>query len=336
MGKTLFRADEGAATETLTPKSAGPRPLMVDHYWQHLQTTTNRHGRPYDAATIKSYMRCVRELAKWLDAQSIPGDLTPACAPSVLNDFFRSYLTGHSLNGTALMHRSLRPLFNWLERETDTPSPYRSRDLVSYKPRRHKPKVLSHGFITELLGSLDKSFTGTRDEAIIRLLLEGLRVGELLAIEIGQVPSMDHRVIRVVPRKGERQYAEGSGRRIHLTEATVRALHRYVRARATHPLASSVLRDSLWLGKGSIVPLTYDGVRQMLVRRSGRLGYDAAATAHMFRHTFTSDALDAGMPLNDLVTHMGWASFEMLKIYGVDQAEVRAIRSKERMPDLYG
>jgi hypothetical protein len=32
---------------------------------------------------------------------------------------------------------------------------------------------------------------------------------------------------------------------------------------------------------------------------------------------------------------MGWASFDMLKIYGVDQAEMRAIRAKRRMPDLY-
>lgn len=54
---------------------------------------------------------------------------------------------------------------------------------------------------------------------------------------------------------------------------SVKALHRYLRARAEHPLAATHLAEHLWLGQGSALPFGYNGIRLMLIRRCKKLGY---------------------------------------------------------------
>src|SRR5690606_7984145 len=218
--------------------------------------------------------------------------------------------------GTAFVQRSLRTFFRWLEREEGVPSPFGSARLNTYSPREHKPKVLSREFIAELLDSCKGTdFTSVRDEAMIRVLLDGLRVGEALGMAVSDVPSLSYPILRVKPHKGDARYADDSGRRVRLADDTVRALQRWLRVRLTHPLADSTLRDVLWLGKGTARPWGYDGVRLMLTRRCKKLGYEEFATAHMFRHTFAHDFRAHGGSIDDLTEHMGWSSYEMAKRY---------------------
>lgn len=332
MGKSVLRIHE--SPETPTPPSGGSRDLMIEHYHQHLRTSTNRNGWPYAPKTISGYMRCVRALSKWLEDNGFEGDLTPACDPAVLNEFFADYLASHDVNGAAFLYRNIRNLFRWLEQEIGAPNPYKTESLDTYTAKEHKPKVLSRQFIRELLKSCSgQGFTDVRDKALIRLMLEGLRASELLSIEIDDIPPLDAPVLRVVPSKGELRYAQG--RRIKLQRSTVKATQAYLRVRLTHPLARTALRDTLWLGQASALPLTYDGLRLMLQRRCERLGYDEVAMPHMFRHTAVSDLLEAGMAPNNVAQIMGWSSLAMLARYGKDQAESRAIKSRDDIGDLY-
>jgi integrase len=281
-------------------------------------------------------MRVAHLLSTWLDQRGVSGDLTPACDPRTLNEFLRDYLTSHEQNGVANVQRNLRTLFRWIERETGTPSPFKSEDLDHYVALERKPKTLNLEFIRELLGTCaGGSFTGVRDEAIIRLLLEGMRVGEMLEITPDDVPTLTDPVIRLVPRKGERRFAADSGRRILLEVETVRALQRYMRTRTEHPLAATVFAAVLWLGQGSATPFGYNGVRLMLIRRCRRLGYDQHATAYMFRHTFAHDYRANGGSIDDLVEHMGWTGPGMAYRYGKDMAEDRAIEAKRRLGNMY-
>lgn len=340
MGKSMFRMDAGPTLDDLGQAlgvaGADGRALQIDHYRQWLHAATSRNGRPFTTGTIRGYMRAATLLARWLDAEGIPGDLTPACSPERLNAFLRDYLTGHDVNGTAFVQRSLRTLFKWLERTEGVTSPFRSGELDTYTPRQHKPKVLASGFIAELLASCQGSdFCSVRDTAMIRVLLNGLRVGEALAVKTDEVPTLGHPVLRVHPHKGDARYADDSGRRVLLDHDTVMALQRWTRVRLQHPDASGRLRDVLWLGLNSAKPWAYDGVRQMLRRRSARLGYDSHATAHMFRHTFSHDFLAAGGSPLDLAEHNGWATLAMAQRYGKDMAEDRAIAARQKLGKLY-
>jgi integrase len=307
---------------------------MLDHYEQHLRTSTSRNGRPYAEITIVGYMRCATRLANWLDDNEIAGDLSAACDPKIMNRFLLEYQSTHDINGTSFVQRNLRNLCAWLETECNVTSPYRSRELHTYTAKIHKPKVLGNEFITALLETCSKgSFTDVRDAAIIRLLLDGMRVGEVLAIAPEDVPPLTDPVLRVVPAKGELAYAKGSGRRILLEEETAKALQRWVRKREAHPLSRTVLRNELWLGQGSATPFRYNGVRLMLERRSKKAleGAPGHATSHMFRHTFAHDFRADGGSLDDLTQHMGWASYAMAQRYGKDMAEDRAIAAKREM-----
>jgi integrase/recombinase XerC len=337
--KSMFRSQPAQAPATVGRKGlagALTREMMLDHYEQHLQTATNRNGRPFDAKTIRSYMHASRLLARFLDGQEISGDLTPACDPRVLNAFLRSYLAGHSQNGTANIQRNLRTMFNWLEVETEIESPYRSRVLDRYRPRETKPKTLTGDFIRELLADCKgHGFTDVRDRAIVRLMLDGMRVAELAEIEPHEVPTLAGSVVRLKPKKAERRYAEDSGRRVLLDQETVKALHRWLRTRESHPLARTALADHLWLGKGSATPFGYNGIRLMLIRRCKRLGYEVHVTPHMFRHTFAHDFREQGGAIDDLAEHMGWAGLEMARRYGKDMAEDRAIRARRNIGRMY-
>jgi integrase/recombinase XerD len=336
----LFHTETGPSEQRPASRRAGgppdPRALMLDHYHQHLQVSTSRNGRPYTEKTISGYMRCVRMPAAWLDKQGLPGDLTPACDPAVLNRFLRDYL-GHDVNGASFVQRNLRNLFVWLEVETDTTSPFRSRDLNTYTARQHKPKTLDGEFIERILGTCKGgTFTDVRDLAIIRLFMEGMRAGEVPAMAPDDVPPLNHPILRVAPSKGELAYATDSGRRILLEDDTALALQRWTRKRAEHPLAKTTLRNTLWLGRGSVSPLSYRrAVGRMLERRSRTVlepeGLDGHASPHMFRHTFAHVFRANGGSLDDLTQHMGWSSYEMAQRYGKDLAEDRAIRAKREM-----
>lgn len=333
--KSLFRKHSVIESEPRQQRQSG-RELQLSHYADWLHVATSRNGRPFTPGTIKGYMRAARLLARWLDEQEIGGDLTAACDPEVLNRFLRWYLESHDVNGTAFVQRSLRTLFRWLEREEGVTSPFRSAKLDVYSPRTHKPKVLAREFIAELLDSCKGTdFTSVRDEAIIRVMLDGLRVGEALAMRVQDVPTLTDPVLRVAPHKGDARFADDSGRRVRLADETVRALQRWLRVRLTHPLADSALRDVLWLGKGRAEPWGYDGVRLMLQRRCRKLGYPEAATTHMFRHTFSHDFLASGGSPLDLAEHNGWSSLAMAQRYGKDMAEDRAIAARERLGRLY-
>lgn len=173
----MFRSQAAPAPATvgrMVLAGAMTREMMLGHYEQHLQTATNRNGRPFDAKTIRAYMHAARLLARFLDRQEIEGDLTAACDPRVLNAFLRSYLTGHTQNGTANIQRNLRTLFNWLEVETEIESPYRSRVLDRYRALETKPKTLTHDFIQELLADCKgHGFTAVRDVVADKTPVEG-------------------------------------------------------------------------------------------------------------------------------------------------------------------
>jgi hypothetical protein len=70
-----------------------------------------------------------------------------------------------------------------------------------------------------------------------------------------------------------------SGARAKISYETARAVDRYLRVRARHPLAG---RPELWLGIGGRGPVTPDGIYQIVVRVGRKAG--VAVYPHRFRH----------------------------------------------------
>ena len=136
-----------------------------------------------------------------------------------------------------------------------------------------------------------------RSSALITLLAyNGLRIDEALSADIGDYTHQrGHRVLRIT-RKGRKRSTEP------LAPPTVRALDAYLADE--HPIAGW-----LFLDRTKTSQLSYATAYKLIQRLAKRAGIQAAAsiTPHSLRHTFITEALAAGSPLQDVQDAAGHA-----------------------------
>jgi site-specific recombinase XerD len=311
------------------------RKTMISEFCQWLRSRTNRLNRPFQEDTISAYRDAAVALDAWMTKTRMESDFT-GCSTADLNRFFRWYYDKHGQGGTNTKQRNLRHLFTWLAAGYDHPHPY-TDELQRYAPVTVRPATLGAQFIRDLLevtgSGRARDFESARDHAIIRMLTEGVRRGELVQQNLDDLPSdlIARPYVRVVPLKGAR--AEAEGRIVPLSGATAKAFTRYLHARRDHGKAKGT--RALWLGTRNRGPMTGSGVYRMVQRRAEEAGYDPVAYPHMFRHTFAHDWLSGGGAEGDLMRLMGWHDRSMLDRYSADLQVQRAIEAKRRRGDLY-
>jgi site-specific recombinase XerD len=243
---------------------------------------------------------------------------------AVSRDDVRGYLHELAKAGKApatqhMRFRSLRCFFGWLAAERDIVSPV---DGVK-APKLDKPKttVLSASDIKRLLRTCGgKDFAQRRDQALLRVLLEGPRRGEVVSMQVG---------LERLHLKRHESWAEvtgKTGRRIlNLSNPASYAIKLYIELRAQHPDAAS---SALWLGKRG--PLGPDAVYAIVERRALQAGLDGVHP-HEFRHTFANDWLAAGGTEGGLMRAAGWTSRAMIDRYASSQASERARDEHHRL-----
>lgn len=115
----------------------------------------------------------------------------------------------------------------------------------------------------------------------------------------------------------------GKARVVAFGSKAARDLDRYLRARAVHPHAATLVpvrlggRDerapALWVGKRG--PMTGSGVYQVVRGRAKQAGLEERVFAHIFRATFADMWLSADGTEGDLMALAGWESMTMLRRY---------------------
>lgn len=147
--------------------------------------------------------------------------------------------------------------------------------------------------------------TALRDKTIVLTLLDtGIRVSELIGIEMGDIDLELGRIL--VLGKGQKQ------RYIYLGKVSRQALWKYITER--YPKTTPPKTDPLYLDKDGIHRLTRTGVL-LLVRRLGEKASVQNVHPHRFRHTFAIQFLRNGGNILELQHILGHEDLGMVKNY---------------------
>jgi len=173
------------------------------------------------------------------------------------------------------------------------------------RPEARQPKALSNRDLRRFLRAV---YAGgnPRDIAMVELLAgAGLRVGELLALPVGDV-TLGERSGQVVVRRGKHR----GYRTVPLTAGVRKALSAWL---DVHPQADDP-DVPLWLGQRG--PLTdRSAVNRMLAKHARRAGV-APFGPHVLRHTFATRYLAANPgDLRGLAALLGHSSLNTVMVY---------------------
>ncbi len=266
-------------------------------------------------ATISTYSTSVRQLVAFLERQGMP--TSPAAVRREHVEAFVTDILEHWKATTAHnRYRGCHAFFRWLLEEGEI----RDNPMERMKPPRlpeEPPPVLRAAELRALLAACekDKTYTGRRDEAVLRVFMDtGMRRGELIGLGLVDL-DLEQGLLRVTG-KGSRT------RLVAIGAVTVRALDRYVRARAKHPKADLA---SLWIGKKG--RLTESGLAELVRDRGLQAGLSTRVHPHLFRHAYAHMMLASGMQETDLMAVVGWRSRDMVARYAASTRAERAINA---------
>ncbi|SDG54669.1 tyrosine recombinase XerC [Roseospirillum parvum] len=236
----------------------------------------------------------------------------------------RAFLAARAGQGLARTSQAramstLRGFFRHLERQGVVSNPA----LATVRsPRRPSslPRPLEEAEALETLSAAgelqDEPWLAARDIALFTLLYgAGLRLGEALALNVGQRPGGDSMVIT---GKGGRQ------RLVPILPVVREAIAAYL---AACPFALGA-DDPLFVGKrgGRLNP----GVVQRQMRRlRALLGLPESATPHALRHSFATHLLARGGDLRTIQELLGHASLTTTQRYTqVDGSQLSAVYAR--------
>jgi len=276
-------------------------PWLVDPFFEHLEWERNLSPR-----TLRAYRREVLAFVQFVVsafAVSLPHGVTPRVVRSYLAHLHSRGLAPRSV---ARALACLRTYFSFLLAEGVVAS---NPAAAVPHPRgaNPTPMVADRYAIEGLLDGFAETPAGRRDRAAVELLYAaGLRVGELVGLDLGDV-RLSQRTLRV----------RGKGRKERLVpfgRPAAAALEAYLPIRALWRRGRCDEDEPLLVNQRG-GRLSDRSVRRLLdaaVRRTADLAH---LHPHALRHAFATHLLEAGMDLRAIQELLGHTSLATTQIY---------------------
>jgi site-specific recombinase XerD len=260
--------------------------------------------------TVTEYVTAVQQLETWCDAHGRPITVSELTIGD-LRGFMEHLLATRSPATARARHTALKSFFRWTTNQGITTTDP-SSGLPRPAPDESVAPIYTQWDVEQLLGvCAGTDFFNLRDTAIIRFFATtGARRAEVAALRVTDLDLRTHNALL--------HGRAGRDRDVHLTDATVAALLRYLRARRRHRWAEL---DALWVGRsGQLGALAFEHIVQ---RRGAIAGVDGAHV-HRFRDTFAHEWKARGGSDDELLAVGGWREPRALARYTRSAATQRA------------
>ena len=229
----------------------------------------------------------------------------------ILRQFIRHMREDRRLKEITIKRRiaCLKLLFRWTKQEgVIDVNPFDNLHERIRLPKR-LPRALGSIEIYQLAGAVnlktcDDRFQEFATSIAIKLLLTtGIRVGELVKIDIDDLVLADNSL--TIHGKGNRQ------RLVYLFESELNAaIARYLPLRQTKTSAT----NKLFVTEAGI-PFTTQKARTLLSSLACKAGIQRRVTPHMLRHTAATQLLEAGVDIRYVQRLLGHQSISTTEIY---------------------
>lgn len=262
-----------------------------------------QYNKRLDPKTVKAYKIDLSQFAATLSTDII-NDITP----NTIKDFIAYLHKTYKPKTVKRKIASLKAFTTYLEEsEIIACNPF-SKIHTRFREPVQLPKTIPLTEIEKLLSALYDSHHHAKSDysrrtslqaiAVIELLFAtGIRISELCSIHIGDIDLVHRRV--KINGKGKKERILYIG-----NESCLMALYEY-----QDEFAKEIKATGLFL------PVSDQVVRRMIRKHCKLAGIDQRITPHMFRHTFASCLLEAGVDIRYIQDFLGHSSISITEIY---------------------
>lgn len=285
----------------------------IRHFLAH-----GRDVRHLSERTIRAYESDLTQFGEYIRQDGLR-----RVTPDVL-DAYVGKLAAENYRATSIRRKiaALKVFFKFLEEQgvvRESPA----KRLKAERPRRRvSPKVLKTEEVDALLratkadiqrlkalrestvGAGNRYFCAVRDNVILELLLTtGIRIGELVALDMDDVDLDNHRL--AIVGRGER------GRLVEIDSPSVcDLLSEYLAIRADRATPMAALFVARSGGR-----LTIYSIENVFKKYARRAGIRRRITPHALRHTMATRLIGMGADLHSVQKILGHASILSTRIY---------------------
>lgn len=206
---------------------------------------------------------------------------------------------------------SVRAFFSDLEfNEIVEVNPFNKLHVKIQYPRQ-LPRTIPENVVRELLQSAYDGYEPERRETLLDIVVlellfsTGLRVSELCSLTPDTFLLSDSELRLLVRGKGQKE------RVIELTTPELIKLLNTYRTEYVNEMSS---QNAILINRRGR-PLTPQSVRRVIHKHLERIGSTSNITPHMFRHTFATSLLEAGMDIRYIQSLLGHSSISTTQIY---------------------
>lgn len=206
-------------------------------------------------------------------------------------------------------------------------NPFNKLHIRIHSPQQ-LPRVIPEQIVQALLQSAYNAYMPgcrevLRDIVVLELLFStGLRVSELCALT---------RDTFLLNDSGLRLLVRGKGRKERILQITTPELLQLVKTYC-NAFSKEIQEQGAILFNQRGRPLSPQPVRRIINKYLDRIGGASHVTPHMFRHTFATSLLEAGMDIRYIQSLLGHSSISTTQIYTHVSAKQQTLLLAEKHP----